>query len=130
MDEHRQRELRDRHPTILGRIHLDCGNGWFDVIDVLCDELERQAEWAKQAPPRAIQVKEKFGGLRFYTDRSNDVYFALTKLAESMSFRVCENCGNPGKLRPGIVVSTLCSTCFERHKGKERKWNVIDDWDL
>jgi hypothetical protein len=44
----------------------------------------------------AEQVKEKFGGLRFYY-RGGDSYISgLVAMAESMSYRTCDVCGNPG----------------------------------
>lgn len=46
----------------------------------------------------AIQVKEKFGTLRFYTDYGNNYIYGAIAMAESMSAVTCETCGAPGKL--------------------------------
>ena len=40
---------------------FDCGDGWFDLIYQLSKKLS-----AIYPNVRAVQVKEKFGGLRFY----------------------------------------------------------------
>ena len=56
------------------------------------------------------QIKEKFGGLRYYcsVDNYSDVY-ALIQAAEAESFVTCEDCGKPGILRTGRHwLSTLC----------------------
>ncbi len=51
-----------------------CGEGWFTIIWKLSERLETLIiEWIKEHPgnleiPRAAQVKEKFGMLRFYMD--------------------------------------------------------------
>ena len=127
MNQDLARELRDRHPAVLAHVALQCGNGWWDLIDLLCHQIEEQAEREGLAPPRALQVKQKFGGLRFYTDRSSDLYFALIKLAEAMSFRLCEDCGHPGAPRPGSGVFTLCQACFDQFRHNDPMWHKIDD---
>lgn len=45
----------------------------------------------------AIQVKEKFGGLRFYYSGGDDFVRGVVYMAESMSYDTCEVCGSPGK---------------------------------
>ena len=43
----------------------------------------------------------------------------MLQLAESMSFRICESCGNKGETRDHAWVRTLCDTCEkEQNKGK------------
>lgn len=89
-----------------------CGDGWFDLIDVLCGlctgYLETRPEIAKEF--YAVQVKEKFGALRFYESRGTDYLFALSQAAEDISEYVCEECGAPGALcRPnGHWVQCRC----------------------
>lgn len=61
----------------------------------------------------AIQVKEKFGGLRFYYSGGDDYIAGLVTMAESMSDRTCEVCGNPGTHTESGWIRTLCGT----HRG-------------
>jgi hypothetical protein len=58
--------------------------------------------------PVAIQVKEKFGGLRFYIDGGDDIHYALINFAESLSYYTCEVCGKPGKASRGGWITTRC----------------------
>lgn len=60
----------------------------------------------------AIQVKEKFGGLRFYYMGGDDYIRGLEAMAESMSYRTCEVCGAPGSSTSEGWIRTLC----EEHK--------------
>lgn len=46
----------------------------------------------------AMQIKEKFGTLRFYTNFGDDYIYGAIAMAESMSAVTCETCGKPGKL--------------------------------
>ena len=56
----------------------------------------------------AVQVKEKFGTLRFYYDGGDEYISGLVAMAESMSGCTCEECGAPGKQRSGGWIQTLC----------------------
>lgn len=56
----------------------------------------------------AAQVKEKFGGLRFYYDGGDEYINGLAAMAESMSYITCEECGSPGAPTSGGWVRTLC----------------------
>lgn len=57
----------------------------------------------------AAQVKEKFGGLRFYVDGGDDEIYAMISFAEAMSYRMCEECGSPGTTGGRGWIRTLCS---------------------
>ena len=59
--------------------------------------------------PVAIQVKEKFGGLRFYIAGGNDEHYALINFAESLSYNTCEVCGKPGKANRDGWITTRCN---------------------
>lgn len=63
----------------------------------------------------AVQVKEKFGGLRFYYNGGDDYIRGVVSMAEAMSYVTCETCGAPGKLRGDRWVQTLCDTHGERN---------------
>jgi hypothetical protein len=55
------------------------------------------------------QVKEKFGGLRFYYDGGNDNIRGMVGMAESLSAITCEQCGAPGDQRHDGWIRTLCN---------------------
>lgn len=55
-----------------------------------------------------VQVKEKFGTLRFYADGGDPTLYCMIDMAESMSSCTCEVCGAPGKLRSSGWARTLC----------------------
>lgn len=91
---HRHRPTSE---TPMGR-GFSCEDGWFDLIDRLCADI--QAAVAKGATqPVAAQVKEKLGELRFYVDgRADPAIRALIDEASECSGKVCEVCGRPGRL--------------------------------
>ena len=63
----------------------------------------------------AVQVKEKFGGLRFYVNGASDEIYNYISFAESMSYRVCEEYGAPGKTYTDGWHTTLCDIHAEMH---------------
>lgn len=49
------------------RYGFECGDGWFGLLQLLSEDLEAlQLRWPPEWHVCAAQVKEKFGGLRFY----------------------------------------------------------------
>jgi hypothetical protein len=56
------------------------------------------------------QIKEKFGGLRFYYQGGDDHISGMVSMAEVWAGRSCETCGNVGVRRSGGWIRTLCDT--------------------
>jgi hypothetical protein len=94
------------------KVLRECGTGWSNLIDPLEARVEKLGGTVQQ-------IKEKFGGLRFYfyqaeTDsiESDAAWAALqddVDQAERDSRKICEMCGNPGVLRTtGSWLKTLC----------------------
>jgi hypothetical protein len=81
------------------------GAGWSSLIHEIFDALETKFKNIK-----VIQVKEKWGGLRVYTDHSNENLDKIIIEVERKSFIVCEDCGEAGLLREGDWHRTLCET--------------------
>jgi hypothetical protein len=77
---------------------FSCDDGWFDLIDTLCKLLQFWTDRNEAPQVVAAQVKQKFGGLRFYVKHANEMQRGMITMAETMSFRTCEVCGMPGVL--------------------------------
>lgn len=96
---------------------FDCGDGWYKIIKEASGKLEPLIEEAIKKDPkayeygfyRASQVKEKFGTLRFYLTGGTDEMHGIAARAERLSSKICETCGNPGKLRGHSWVYTACN---------------------
>jgi len=125
---------------------FEVGDGWYNIIDILCGKLcseyyaaksrydfikdrvgekvyggsgdiitQGEIDLRKQIMdeeaskvPVAVQVKEKFGGLRFYVQAATDKHYDYISFAESMSYRTCEECGSVGKRYTDGWHKTLC----------------------
>ncbi|CAN7464863.1 hypothetical protein [Paraburkholderia hospita] len=101
----------DRHKsnTIIGMRGFECGDGWFDLLDLLCHNL--QGETDHNGGPQAVaeQVKEKMAGLRFYAHGVNDRMQGMIRMAETVSYTICDVCGERGRtLECNGIYQTLC----------------------
>lgn len=103
--------LIEDYPNLYGsQFYFECGDGWFEIIKDLSEKL------SKLKGIKALQVKEKFGGLRFYFQaayKSQDLIEAenLIREAEERAMKTCEVCGFEGKLRTDIGwIRVLCDT--------------------
>lgn len=92
--------LCDRYPLIFDGRGCACGDGWFFLLETLAETLQRSVTHCTPPHPQVIatQVKEKFGGLRFYVDGADDYQRGMIDLAEELSTSICEKCGAPGRL--------------------------------
>lgn len=109
-------ELRSTFP-ILKEASFEFGDGWNDLIWELTDELS-QYSFSKHL--KAVQIKEKYGGLRYYCSgfgelapeefkKAIDIIFTY----EAKANKICEQCGRPGEIRnDGGYYITLCDNCF------------------
>lgn len=97
---------------------LDCGEGWYYLIDALCNQLQFDIDNNKEPQLEATQVKEKFGKLRFYTDGTTDRQEAMIDLAELFSSYVCERCGTTANVNQNESgwIKTLCNKCRKKIK--------------
>ena len=73
------------------------------------------------------QIKEKFGGLRFYYDGGDEQVFGMVRMAESWASTICEQCGEPGKLRGGGWIQTLCDKHEAERQEEYRKRYAGED---
>jgi hypothetical protein len=127
--------FRDRHESMQNTLMcwgFECADGWFDLIDTLCSDIQNHVDWAIKLQRSALdrgeikeedlipeedmqvvaaQVKEKYGGLRFYVNGADDTVSGMITMAESMSYRLCEECGKPGRPNNDGWVRTQCEDC-------------------
>ena len=107
-----------KKPATLEEVQKHVGPGWSSLLADLISDLDKLG-W----DGRIIQVKEKFGGLRFYTGGQNSSESQKRiREAEELSYKVCEMCGKPGT--PGGVgwVKTMCPEHQAEREVKGRLW--------
>jgi hypothetical protein len=141
-----------RGATTKIRMHsgFGCGDGWFRLVYKLSADIEAEARKLKLDPesaewPMTLQVKEKFGTLKFYCEIERSIDMTLENAGTLMSFRplpsiesirelilkaeedsatICEKCGQPGTMHQGSYWHVACATCeagYEAARKLKRK---------
>ena len=85
------------------------GRGWYGIIKELVEDLIKLG-WNREV----VQIKEKFGTLRFHTTHREDALRDRIIAAREHSAEVCEVCGKGGSLRtsPLHAFMTRCDPCW------------------
>lgn len=139
MNEVNTKQLLHAHPKIFKQYKLsmsetamcwlfECGDGWYDLIECLCQVIDNymynersRAKYEKRKPCNyieATQVKEKFGGLRFYMSHEPEEISGAVSMAERMSYLTCEYCGSTKDIsQTKGYITTLCGKCMRKHYG-------------
>lgn len=115
------RLYRDRHESSMQR-GFECGDGWFDLIYKLSQDIETVARESGLSPdspkwPLCRQIKEKSGSLRvvvFGVDGLSEMNEEISELrlaALNQSLQICEYCGKPGELVTESCIATMCPEC-------------------
>lgn len=101
---------------------------WYNLLYKLSEKLEKlnQELKDKHIEIQAVQVKEKFGSLRFYYDiinNSDNNDINITKLSkhvqdlidevEKESWNICCFCGKPATKTTAGWISRACDKCIK-----------------
>lgn len=111
---------------------IECSEGWTHLIDdaLTCvvthekslvdyyqykiqhGDTQQQSEFTQKLadfqPTKFVQIKSKFASLRMYYDGGDDYTAGVISLAERLSERTCEQCGNSSVVRTKGWWTTLC----------------------
>lgn len=126
--------FRDRHGDPMKTLMcfgFGCGDGWFDLIDTMCKAIQNHINFLRSNNKEieqvvAAQVKEKFGGLRFYYEGGDDYVRGVVDLASHLSEKTCETCGsttNIGKTSGWIKI--MCEDC-SKTLGPNQTWHAFN----
>lgn len=102
----------DDSPTLPPFYAFECGDGWVELLERLSRSIVAHAEFAG-IRVSAVQVKEKYGELRFYIDTADEEIYRLIDDAEAESATICDICGSIGTLKTEGWWSTRCSACWD-----------------
>jgi hypothetical protein len=110
MDYKLENKLKAAFPKIFdSNFIFECGDGWYNLIYNLSSDIQKICDKKLCEQVKAAQVKEKFGGLRYYIYGGNEQILNLIDSAEMESLTICEESGNFGELvHKGNHVKTLC----------------------
>jgi hypothetical protein len=109
-----------------------CGDGWFFIINSLCDRIQIYIDnhnyWHDKGSPGAeekieqvvaLQVKEKFSGLRFYCKGGDNHTAGLVDMVEHLSYDICEVCGKGDQTIGRNIDGWVRTTCPEHSHSED-----------
>ena len=135
-------KLKKAHQKIFPKkFGIECGEGWLELIDLLCHYFENKLQYNEVNFIRFAQIKEKFGLLRVYFDLElptpkkgfdpNTIFTQIHQTIatmEGVSSIVCEDCGQMQHEGFSVKMRSLkgwkmtrCDECFEKIKKAHEK---------
>lgn len=121
--------FRDRNASIMNSAFgfgFETGDGWYSLIHSAASKIEPiivkmidEAIKTKKYDvldylPTTIQIKEKYGTLVWYMSCMNEEIDSVIDETEKKSAETCEECGELGKLRGKMWLSTRCDACWKK----------------
>jgi hypothetical protein len=113
------KRMEERFPEMFSQPYggFDVDKGWWPIIESLCDNIQHHLNWknkeSKIVPQVVVaQIKEKFGGLRFYYDGGDDTIRGMVRMAEAWADAVCEDCGAPATKKTSGWIKNVCNVHF------------------
>lgn len=94
--------------------------GWDALVDTMADELTQQlsAEGVDPADYEVVQIKEKFGEIRYYDSSHSDAVDDIIEKYAKLSGCTCANCGAPAEYMSIGYFLPFCGEC-KRKLGRE-----------
>ena len=139
------KSMEEKYPKMLDGKYggFAIGKGWWIIVDKLMGQIQwhidnsvKNNKWDLENDKTDVrpiipqvtvaQIKEKFGGLRFYYDGGDEYIHGLVSMAESWAGIACEECGGIGERRSGGWIRTLCDKHEAEHQEKHKLRNQND----
>lgn len=115
---------------------IECGDGWKGLYQPIINYIDQYNNSHEDSHIYIDQIKEKFGGLRFYWSAENiskeveDKLHEMVSVAEEESYKVCETCGSREDV--GITVGgwyrTICRKCLHELLNNPHYYKDEDKW--
>lgn len=124
-----KRKFQQSYPLLMyhpednsfARFGLEVGSGWLPLVYELFGLLNDLQAGSGQAVSIS-QVKQKFGSLRIYISGGNSIsedMDLLESVFESLSMRICDICGAPGRLKSDDGY--WCTRCPHHHNSESHE---------
>lgn len=96
--------------------NIECGKGWESLYKPIFEYIENyNQDKTEEEQIIVTQVKEKFGGLRFYVNYHTDELLEMINNAEDESYLICETCGSKENVgQTGGWIETICYNCVKK----------------
>ena len=113
-----EKKMHEKYPLMFAEPYggFAVGEGWWPILEALCGNIQSHIDWwNKNRETRPVveqvvvhQIKEKFGGLRFYYEGGDEQISGMVTMAEAWADHSCETCGKPGKATSAGWIKVAC----------------------
>lgn len=120
-------KLRQDYPLMYENAYdLYVGEGWQPIILALTKQIQSRIDWSvKVGHPidqvTVQQIKEKFGGLRFYYEGGDDTIDGTVNMAESWASHTCEVCGDRATKKTNGWIKNVCDKHFDELEQRKKE---------
>lgn len=118
-----EKHMTERFPKMFSEPYggFCIGEGWWPIIEKLCANIQSWIDWKNKqgevVPQVTVaQIKEKFGGLRFYYDGGDEHISGMVRMAEAWADASCEDCGAPATKQTSGWIKNVCDKHFEERE--------------
>lgn len=122
------KHMEERFPKMFSAPYggFAVGEGWWPIIESLCANIQSHTDWKNknsEVIPQVVvmQVKEKFGGLRFYYEGGDEQIQGMVTMAETWASASCEDCGAPATKQTSGWIKNVCDKHFEEHEARRKE---------
>ena len=126
-----EKRLTEKYPAMFSQPYggVACGAGWWPIIESLCANIQSHINWWNKNHEKhpvieqvvVMQIKEKFGGLRFYYEGGDDVIGGMVRMAESWADKTCEICGVPATKKTTGWIKNVCDEHFDTIETRKKE---------
>ena len=124
----------DRHENIKNTAMcwgFECSDAWYFLIDNLCEHIQSYIDNNKHlniTQVVAIQVKEKYGTLRWYYHGGNEYIDGMVSHTKYLTGKICADCGSMADIGYTLGwITYLCRNCFTNTARKGSTWVPIEN---
>ena len=136
------KQMEERFPKMFSEGYggFCVGEGWYTIIEKLCVNIQGHTDWRNKTRAKLLednpydhpipdevaqvivrQIKEKFGGLRFYYDGGDDEISGMVRMAESWADSTCEECGAPATKQTKGWIKNVCDKHFDEIEARKKE---------
>lgn len=103
-------------------------DGWRIAFgEQMCQELKEALEKANKLDDYyPVQIKEKFGSLRWYTNFDTEETNKIVSKYEDLSAKTCIKCGKPATQITTGWISPYCDDCVPTYNNQKVKTEPIE----
>jgi hypothetical protein len=120
--------LEEQFPKMFSEPYggIAVGEGWWTIVESLCGQIQHHIDWKNKFGPvvdqvTVAQIKEKFGGLRFYYDGGDEQVRGMVSMAESWASNTCEICGVPSTKQTTGWIKNVCDEHFNEIESRKKE---------